>query len=151
MRFLIIPEIEDFTKSLNKIYEGLEKSVDSSLNDISQQIVDDAKKTTVFKGNSPGGLRQNIKFINNGSLAKTVIADKDYAYYVEFGNNQKGPYIYPVKAKALRFYINGEVVFRKRVRSHGSMPFLRPAYEKIKPNINHIINTHIISMIKGSK
>jgi len=83
-----------------------------------------AKASRAFKGNV---LRRNINIIYNGMFARTVIADKFYAYWVEFGNNQKGPYIYPKRAKALHFWINGKEIFAKRVRAHGPLPFMRPA------------------------
>lgn len=98
-----------------------------------------AKRTKLFKGDSPTGLRNNIKIIKNGSMSRTVLADKDYAFYVECGNNQKGPYIYPVRAKALRFYINGSIVFAKRVRSHGELPFMRQALEYTITKIPQIV------------
>ncbi len=151
MNIIAVMQGNDILRALSKIHDRLEKAVDVSLNNVSQKIVDEAKLTTAFKGNSSTGLRQAIKFIDNGSLAKTVIADKWYAYYVEFGNNQKGPYIYPVRAKALRFYYNGQIMFRKWVRSHGPLPFLYPAYQKVRPEIVPEINRVLSNLVKGAK
>lgn len=149
MNVIAIMKPNETLAALNKLIERIEPAVNIGLDAAAEKISAEAKKTTAFKGDSPNGLRKAIKVIRNGSLERTVLADKDYAYYVEFGNNQKGPYIYPVRAKALHFFINGQEFFCKRVRSHGPLPFMRPAYENIKPDIIPTINEVLTRVIKG--
>ena len=48
-----------------------------------------------------------------------------YPMSVEYG---RGP-VYPIRAKALAFYLNGELVFRKSVGPAKPRPFVAPAYE----------------------
>ena len=113
------------------------------MDEIADVAKNNARATTLFKGSPDGGLRAAIRIIANGSLSRTVLADKDYAGYVEYGNNQRGPYIYPVKAKALHFFVNGTEVFAKRVRSHGPLPFFEQAEKFTINKIPGIIKKHL--------
>ena len=132
-----------FLAALHKATQQFENHVEAAIEDIAEVARDKAKASTLFGGSVNGGLRGAIRILGNGQLAKTVLADKDYAFYVEYGNNQKGPYIYPVHAKALHFYINGEEIFAKRVRSHGPLPFMEEAKEYTIKKIPAIISKHL--------
>ena len=116
--------MSEITKYLQHLINSLPGVADRILDKTAELAQKRAKATTLFKDNT-GGLRKAIGIQKNGKMARTVIADKFYAFYVEEGNNQKGPYIYPKRAKALHFFINGQEIFAKRVRSHGPLPFLR--------------------------
>lgn len=53
-----------------------------------------------------------------------------YVRLVEFGNapgGVAGARIFPTKSRALRFRLNGVLIFRRSVRSHGPLPFMIPA------------------------
>lgn len=112
---------------LSKIEQEFTSLTDDFLDSVAETGQKHAQNTSSFKYHTNTGLKGNINIIKNGHFARTVLANKDYAYYLEYGNNQKGPYIYPVRAKALHFWINGKEIFAKRVRSHAGYYFMRHA------------------------
>lgn len=59
-----------------------------------------------------------------------VGTNANYAKPLEFG---RGP-ITPKQAEALRFEIDGEVVFAQRVEGHPPYPFFRPALREFEAN-----------------
>jgi hypothetical protein len=126
----IVVNVSAFSKALSGIRSELPSVIERSLTTLAEIGATNAKSSRIFK-NRTGNLRKNIKFTVDGEYARSVIADTGYAFYVEFGNNQKGDKIYPKRAKALRFVIDGEVIFRKWVKSHGPLPFLGPARELV--------------------
>ena len=64
---------------------------------------------------------------NNGyTFIVGTILNHIYPMSVEYGRSE----VYPVRAKALAFYLNGELVFRKSVGRAEPRPFVAPAYEK---------------------
>ena len=132
--------ISDIIQKLGKAAVYFNHVISNALDDIAKDTQANAKASTLYKGNE---LRQSIKMIVNGQLARTVIADKDYASYVEFGNNQKGPYIYPVNAKCLHFKINGKDIFAKRVKAHSEIPFMRDSVKITINKIPSIIEKHL--------
>lgn len=105
-----------------------------------------ARETKLFKNNGP--LRDATNFHITSKTSGFVLADKSYAQFLEFGNNQGGPYIYPRKAKALHFFINGEEVFVKKVRSHGPLPFMDNAGKIVEAAIEEIWNKNIEKQIR---
>jgi hypothetical protein len=129
-------------RALQTIGARLPAALEASMTTLTEIGVSNAKSSTLFK-NRTGNLRNNIKataptFSANGSISAEVLADTSYAGYVEYGNNQKGPRIYTVHAKALRFVINGKVVFAKSVKAHGPLPFMGNAQgvvESLAPTI----------------
>jgi len=125
------------TNYLNHLIRTLEPAMDKAVHEIAKIVQFKARTSTLFKGTA---LRKAIGIQNNGSLSRTVLADKDYAGYVEYGNNQKGSYIYPVRAKALHFRINGQEIFAKKVRSHGPLPFMRVARDFAEKEAPKVIN-----------
>lgn len=131
--------------ALHQILQELPGTIDTAMNQLAELGTQAAKNSNLFKGN--GNLRKNIKFINDGAFAKTVIADTSYAGYVEFGNNQKGPKIYPVKAKALRFVVDGQVIFRKWVRSHSGKHFMEASRQVMINQAHGIFYRAIDSLI----
>jgi len=135
-----------------KLFQVLDKldfdnKVEKSLDDISEIAQNHAKSTNSFRYHTSSGLQGNINIIKNGHFARTVLANKDYAYYLEYGNNQKGPYIYPVRAKALHFWINGKEIFAKRVRSHEGYFFMKKAKEFATNKIIDVIKQHFKSIL----
>jgi hypothetical protein len=129
-------------KAILAIAEGLEPATEQALDTLAEIGVTNARSTRLFKDQS-GKLRKQIKLIPAGKLARSIIADTPYAPYVELGNrpNGTGQYIYPVKAKALRFVVNGEVIFRRRVKAHGPLPFMGTAHKLLLSFLpDHFIN-----------
>lgn len=123
-------------KALDIVAQQFEELTNKALDKIAETAQKAAQNTNKFKTSS--NFKSSI-IIQNGHFARTVIANKDYAYYLEYGNNQKGPYIYPVKAQALHFWINGKEIFTKRVRSHPGYYFMRDAQKKAISELDNII------------
>ena len=132
------------------LISSLIPTVEKSLDKIAQVAVDHVKSTTLFKGSPDSGIRANTIIIKDGQLSRTVLANKFYAFYLEEGNNQKGPYIYPVKAKALHFKVNGEDVFCKRAKTHEGYHFMEAAFKHTMSVANNIINEDLGRIIKGA-
>lgn len=124
---MIEVDITDFAASCEHLIANLAGAMDTALDKIGKIGQASAAGSTLYKGN--GNLRKNIKYVENGQFTKSVVADTPYAGYVEFGNNQQGSIIHAKNAKALRFVVNGEVIFRKWVRAHGPLPFMAKARE----------------------
>ncbi|MEM1562782.1 MAG: HK97 gp10 family phage protein [Candidatus Bathyarchaeia archaeon] len=78
-----------------------------------------------------GGLRNSIrKDVDESRLQAQIGAAAKYAPYVEFGTRPH--LIEPVRARALRFTVGGEIVFARLVRHPGTKPqwFVRRAAEE---------------------
>lgn len=133
-------------ESLQRIQAELPGAINRALDGLSEIAVSNAKSSTLFKGNGP--LRKTIAFKKAGEFARDVIAPVSYAAYVEFGNNQNGPIIRPKNARALRFRINGKIVFRKWVRAHGPLPFMNNARIHSMKFIPDLFNIEINRIIK---
>jgi HK97 gp10 family phage protein len=128
--------VSSFSSEIKQVSSALMSAVDKATNDVAKEIQRRAATSTLFKGTS-SGLRDSIKIINSGFMSRTVLADKDYAWYVEFGNNHHGQYI-QAHGKSLKFISNGTVVFAKRVKAHGPMPFMANAAQETEPLVEAI-------------
>lgn len=126
-----------FRDALKNIANNLPSTVDKILNDLAIIGQQSASTSTLYKGTT---LRKRI-IIQDGSLAKTILADAPYAYWVENGNGPPGSKIYPKSAKALRFVIDGQVFFRKWVRASAPRPFMQEAHNLILSQANQVINS----------
>lgn len=71
------------------------------------------------------------KWGGSGEIVYRVVTDKNYAVHVEFG---RGP-VEAQEAEALRFVIDGEVVFAKSVGPAEPQPFMRPALREAERNL----------------
>jgi hypothetical protein len=138
-----------FLKQLEGIQKDLEPTVSETLDTLANIAITNAKSTTLFKDRT-GTLRREIKFVKNGALIRDVVADTGYAGYVERGNDPGGGRIYAKHAKALRFVINGQVLFRKWVRAAKPRPFMQAAQtltESFLPDfaqnrLNNLVDKH---------
>lgn len=138
-------------KHLHNIEKELTSTISKTLDTLATIAQTNAQSSKFFKGSGPNGLRANIKILKNGEMSRTVLADKNYAGYVEFGNNPGGDgFIRPVNAKYLHFWINGKEIFAKKVRSHGPLPFMKTAQIITEQFIPDIFNTAIQRLINRS-
>jgi hypothetical protein len=103
-----------FDAGMQAFIKQLEEAAVATVKDLAEKAVNTARSTTAFHNT----LKEKTHFTQNG-LSAIVMDDRSYAFYLEEGNNQNGPRIYPRTAKALHFFINGSEVFAKSVRSHG--------------------------------
>lgn len=131
--------VEYFNK-LNTYLPEIAINIIEELAQIGQKA---ASTSTLFKEHSESGLKHNIKIIKSGKFVREVLADKWYAYFVEYGNNQKGQFIRPVRAKALRFISNGQLIFSKKVKAHGPIPFMHNAKDIVEKMIVSVGEKHI--------
>lgn len=140
---------KEFLKQLKRIQENLPSVVDSTLDALSSIAVTNAKSTTLFKNGNPARLRSEIRFVTNGAFSRVIESPTPYAKYVEFGNNQNGPIIRPKNKKALRFVINGQVLFRKFVKAHPPLPYMKTAYNTMMRFIPSLMERQIARLIDG--
>lgn len=139
-------DVTDLVIAAQHIVNNLPSAIDSALDKIGAEGQKHAASSTLYKGSN---LRKNIKVVEDGQLAKSLVADTGYAYYVEFGNNQQGDRIYPKKAKALRFVVDGEVIFRKWVKAHGPIPFMTQAREQMIHYAPTALHDALSDLMKG--
>lgn len=135
-------------KTLSSLSANFKNAVQEILDHIADKFRKLAIATTLFKGSENSGVRKATRIIRNGSFARTVLADKDYAGYLEYGNNQKGAYIYPVRAKCLHFFIGNKEIFCAKAKTHGPLPFFGNARNQLIPLIPEIINQDLEKWLK---
>lgn len=142
--------MNEFQDAIKSIINGLPGAIQKSLDELATIAVSNAKSSTLFRNRS-GNLRNKINFTRDGEFSRIVLADTPYACFVEFGNNQNGPIIRPKNKKALRFTIDGQVLFRKFVRAHGPLPFMDNARKQVESMADMIVSSNIQSLIENSK
>ena len=102
-----------------------------------------ARENMKFSHASQGGLKSPTKTYGEltGPTSARLIANTFYATWVEFGNGPPGGRIYPTHAKALRFPVNGQYLFRKWVNTSRPKPFMAPTARQLMTvlpqNIEH--------------
>lgn len=92
-----------------------------------------------------------------GPKTGTVVATAPHAAFVEFGTwshnllePKSGTYeIVPVRARALRFEVDGDVVFAQKVNHPGveAQPFLNPAADEIVPEFVEMLENVGVNLI----
>lgn len=92
-----------------------------------------------------GRLAESITVESHGALERRVGPTVEYAKYVEHG---RGP-VYPVRARALRIELDGEVIFRKRAGPAPGAHFVeRTAYE-VRDALPGIAESIVREAVKG--
>lgn len=135
----------NFSSEFAKLLSKLEPAIDRGVQRVAEEIQHRAETSTLFKGVT-GELRKNIKVLPAGFMARVVLADRDYAFYTEWGNDHHGSYIYP-KGKVLHFTANGSSVFATRVRSYSGKHFLREAARASEPNVARLLGQEIAKVL----
>ena len=85
-----------------------------------------ARDTTLFRDRT-GELRGTLDIVDKGAYWKRVIAPATHAKFIEGGT--KAHEIRPRRAKLLRFYVGGRVVYARKVNHPGTAkrPFMESA------------------------
>lgn len=142
-------DFSKFIAQLEGISKDLTPTVSAALDTLAEIGSSNAKSSTLFK-NRTGRLRKSITFTRNGEFIRKVAAPTSYAGYVEYGNRPggTGQRIYPTRAKALRFVMNGQIVFRKWVRSHGPLPFMGNARKLVTSFLPTFIHDKLTDLVQ---
>jgi HK97 gp10 family phage protein len=123
-------DLRDFEKAFDDLKAGLQNGAHQALVSAVKAAHDSARTTDLFKDGPDAKLRNSIVMAITGSLSGSVSAGGRAASYARFVENGTPPHdIKPKKAGALRFVLNGEVVFRRIVHHPGTAerPFMARA------------------------
>lgn len=122
-------DASDAEKAISQLQDDLDKAAREAVTEALQAAEADAKATTLFNDKT-GLLRRSIKSFNE-NLSGVLLAggprgsDVEHASFIENGTP---PHVISAnKAKMLRFFVNGGVMFRRSVNHPGTAP--RPFME----------------------
>ncbi|MDI3282118.1 HK97 gp10 family phage protein [Polyangium sp. 15x6] len=124
---MITVDAKDAIADLDRIINGLDDAVADGLEDLAKLGAMEAKRLVPRKS---GALEKSIDVERTGPKV-SLVAGAEYAHWVEHG---RGPVV--AKGKALRFVINGETVFRRRVGPAAARPFMAPAGEYMQKSVS---------------
>lgn len=128
----------EFHAGIEKFIQQLQETAEKTVNQLGEKAVEVAQNTTAFKNT----LKESTHFTPNG-LSGEVTDDRFYAYWLEYGNDPGGGRIYPVHAKALHFFINGEEIFAKSVKAHGPYHFVENGRNIAESMLEDIFNSNL--------
>lgn len=117
--------LEELDALLRRMAAGLGRRTDEAVRGLASFFIDEARSRAPVR---TGRLRRSIGLRREDSSRYVVEASAPYAGYVEYGS---GPHIIePRRAFLLRFSVDGEIRYAKRVRHPGSspQPYWRPAF-----------------------
>ena len=113
------------SSNLSDLEKMLDATVADALQSAGEYAVEQARSTNLFHTGSK--FKEQIITQPVSKNKQIVWSQADWSSYLEEGNNQGGPFIYPKTAKALRFIMAGQTIFAKHVRAHGPLPFMTNA------------------------
>ena len=98
--------------SLDKLTKDILQGIDDEMDANSEEIADNARRDVPKNLAGGGGLAGSISVVREKFLTRTVVADKFYAPYVEFGTGPYAAAYVPtlpaeVQAYAMQFFVNG--------------------------------------------
>jgi hypothetical protein len=132
---------------LQNIKAGLANAIDDGLSEAATKGAAIAKDVGAkhFKHASASGLLSKIKPMRASAFQHSILADAPYASYVEFGRG----WVFPVKAKALRFVIDGQVIFAKSAKPSKPVSFMGAAATELQNGLlDRIMAQHIAALIQ---
>ncbi len=135
--FEISFNLDSILSELDTLIEGLPSAVDQALEECGQTVAHEESKRT------KGKLSESFYTYKDGKN-QIIDSTKEYAQYIEFG---RGP-VTAVNAKALRFIIGGEVIFRKSVGPMQAQPFVHDSLMAAETLFTNIFDKHIQKLIK---
>jgi len=128
--------------ALRHAASNFESAIDDALSETAAKGAQLAQDTgrAVFHSYSAKGLISKIQPLRNSAFQHSIIADAPYASWVEHGRG----WIFPVRAKALRFIVDGKAVFAAYARPSQPKPFMQPTADKLQGGlIDEIVAKHI--------
>jgi hypothetical protein len=133
-----------FTKWLGKAAKKLEAQTSLALRRTAEAAATYARLSKQYKSHTYG-LRKSIH-TKPGKLDATVVADAPYAHFVENGTKRhpiepKDRGSSPRQRQWLRFEVNGQMVFARKVDHPGTYarPFMREAQERATPLFSRLV------------
>ena len=123
---------EDLADDADDMAEDL-RDIDDEIHDALERALDETARRIkiAMEGFVPIDEGDLLRAISQpkktGDLERTITVDKPYARAVEYGRGQLT--IYPDKADALRFEIDGRIVYAGKVEQDPipAQPYMRPA------------------------
>lgn len=123
-----------FRASLVAAAKALRKSIFQAVSESARKAAEFARATTLFRDRNKQ-LRPSIRAKTLSPTRAQAIAGARHGAWVELGNTFRSGarYIYPKRAKFLRFEIDGQTIFARRVRASAPRPFMTEAGKKTEP------------------
>ena len=132
--------------ALKRLRENLEAAIEAGLlraaGAVEAKAAEEAPKVS---GNLADSIR---KYIQNRRAVITPVAR--YALYVHQGTGIYGPHkkrIVPTTKKALAFQIGGKWIYRRSVKGQKPNPFMKRAFDEVRPRLKEIFNRAISDFI----
>jgi hypothetical protein len=107
-------------RSLDELLAVFDHRVEAGVKAVGEAVVELAKASAPYK---TGFLRRMIRSRISGRFEREVTSHAPYGAFVE---NGRGP-VYAKPGGALRFVVNGQVIFRKSVGPAAPRPYMEPA------------------------
>lgn len=130
-------DISAFTAKMQKIKSGLPKIIDEALHECAMVVAGEESKWTK-------GKMSRSFYIFKAHTAWVTDNRMFYAKWIEFGR----PAFSVKKAKALRFWIDGEIVFCKSVKAAPPQPFRRESVMASMSKIDQVFSYHLDGLLK---
>jgi HK97 gp10 family phage protein len=134
----------DLADQLERLGEVLVEELDAAARDIGLKIEAGAKRRApVDTGTLRGSIASDTAQTGPHEVTVYAGSNTEYAAIVELGRG-------PIEAKGdgyLRFEVDGEVLYRKRVGPAAPKPYLRPAVEAAKPYIRERVDEAVENTI----
>lgn len=118
-------------RSLDVFLAVFDYRVEAGVKAVAAAVVDEAKRNARRK---TGFMRSMIRSRISGRFQRVVTAHAPYSYFVENGRNA----VYARPGGALRFVINGRVLFRRSVGPALPRPFMEPAARTVQRDAHTI-------------
>lgn len=139
-------DLEDFAADIGRAADRVESSgaVDEGVRETATDFRDDAKRRAP---RDTGELIENISAEQIAPGEWRVVSAADHARPVEFGARPHT--ITPTDADALRFEIDGDVVYASKVDHPGqdAQPYFRPAMDSVQSELARNISDAITRVV----
>ena len=126
---------------LGRVAPAMKKEVDATVMKLGFELqarVQTQKLTGQVLHVRTGRLKSSItqRFESTAEMATSIVGT-NVSYGVMWEKGIAAHDVVPVKAKALRFEIGGQIFFRKKVHipAQAARPFLEPALQEMRPQI----------------
>lgn len=141
----------DLERKLQRLPAVLDRQMNFAMVDISNRIVNHAKRTTLFRDRT-GMLRKSIRPFrprgtwSRGTLSVDVVAGGNrISYALPVHDGSKAHDIVPRNKTILRFPRKAPHTFARRVRHPGTSPrpFMLEAAQAVEPEVGRIVDSFI--------